>query len=147
MEQVGLVVEVKEDKAVVAVKRHDVCSKCGGCGVAASGRGETQLEALNKVNATVGQTVKIYSDTSHILKASFMVYIVPLLALLAGLFIGQQLEGSAGLRLDVLLGAVFLLISYFLVRSYDRKVAGRQLAAAVVEILPAACEGPTDEKC
>ena len=135
MEQVGLVVEVKEDKAVVAVKRHDVCSKCGGCGVAASGRGETQLEALNKVNATVGQTVKIYSDTSHILKASFMVYIVPLLALLAGLFIGQQLEGSAGLRRDVLLGAGFLLIAYFRVRVMIA-VADRQLAAAVVETHP-----------
>lgn len=148
MEQVGLVVEVKDDKAIVAVQRHDVCTKCGGCGVAVSGRGETHLEALNKVNANLGQTVKIYSDTSHILTASFMVYIVPLLALLLGLFIGQQLDGTAGgFRFDILLGAAFLLLSYLLVRGYDRKVASRQLEVSVIEILPEPYTGPEDEQC
>ncbi|MCR3922336.1 MAG: SoxR reducing system RseC family protein [Firmicutes bacterium] len=149
MEQVGLVVEVNEDKAIVAIQRHDVCAKCGGCGVAVSGAGEVQLEALNKVNAVVGQTVKVASDTAHVLKASFMVYIVPMLALLAGLYLGQQLDGSFGdiARMDIILGIVFLLVSYLLVRSYDRKVASRQIAAAVIEILPEPFSGPEDEKC
>ena len=35
----------------------------------------------------------ISSDTAQVLKASFMVYMVPLLFLLAGLYIGQQLDG------------------------------------------------------
>ncbi|NLM51621.1 MAG: SoxR reducing system RseC family protein [Firmicutes bacterium] len=149
MEQVGLVVDIVEDKAIVAVQRHDVCAKCGACGIAISGRGENHLEALNKVNATVGQKVKIVSDTSHVLRASFMVYIVPLLALLLGLFVGQQLEGSFGVfvRLDLVLGIVFLLAAFLLVRRYDRKLAGRQTYATVVEILPDDYEGPADERC
>lgn len=148
MEQVGLVVEVKDDKAIVAIRRHEVCAKCGGCGVAVSGKGEIHLEALNQANAAVGQTVRVVSDTAHVLKASFMVYMVPLLALLIGLYAGQQLGPAAGFpRLDIILGAVFLLASYLLIRKYDRKVASRQAIAAVVEILPGPYDGPGDEKC
>jgi sigma-E factor negative regulatory protein RseC len=150
MEQVGLVVEVKDDKAVVAVQRHDVCAKCGGCGAAVSGSGETHLEALNKVNAAVGQTVMISSDTAQVLKASFMVYMVPLLFLLAGLYIGQQLDGILGYvaRLDIILGITLLLISYLLVRIYDRKLSRRRILATVIEILhDEPYTGPEDEKC
>lgn len=148
MEQIGLVVEVKDDKAIVAVQRNDVCAKCGGCGVAVSGRGETHLEAVNKINAAVGQTVKITSDTAYVLKASFIVYLLPILALLLGIYVGQQLEGTfTAARLDIILGIVFLLVSYFFVRSYDRKVAKQQLMAAVVEIVPEPYSGPEDDKC
>ncbi|NLP36431.1 MAG: SoxR reducing system RseC family protein [Firmicutes bacterium] len=149
MEQVGLVVEIVEDRAIVAVQRHDVCAKCGACGIAVSGRGENHLEALNRANAAVGQKVKIISDTSHVLKASFMVYIIPLLALLLGLYVGQLLDGSLGVfaRLDIILGIVFLLASYLFVRGYDRKLAGRQTYATVIEILPDDYEGPIDENC
>ncbi|HHX75027.1 MAG TPA: SoxR reducing system RseC family protein [Firmicutes bacterium] len=148
MEQVGLVVEVKDDKAIVAIRRHDVCAKCGGCGVAVSGKGETHLEALNQANAAVGQTVRVVSDTAQVLKASFMVYIVPMLALLIGLYAGQQLGPSAGIpRLDIVLGVVFLFVSYLLIRKYDRKVASQRATSAVVEILPGPYDGPADEKC
>lgn len=149
MEQVGLVVDIVEDKAIVAVQRHDVCAKCGGCGIAISGRGENRLEALNKANAAIGQRVKIVSDTSHVLKASFMVYIVPLLSLLLGLFLGELLEGflAGPARLDIIMGVVFLLASFLLVRAYDRKLAGRQAYATVVEILPDDFEVPADERC
>ena len=148
MEQIGLVVEVKDDMAIVAVQRHDVCAKCGACGVAVSGRGETQLKALNKVNATVGQTVKVTSDTAYVLKASFVVYLLPILALLLGIYVGQQVEGNfAALRMDIILGFAFLLASYLLVRSYDRKAAQQKVLATVVEIIPESYSGPEDEKC
>ena len=149
MEQVGLVVDIKENKAIIAVRRHDVCGKCGGCGVAVSGSGENHLEAINQVNAVIGQTVRVASDTADVLKASFMVYMVPMIALLVGIYVGQLLDGTFSIfaRFDVILGIVFLLGSYFLVRGYDRKVSRRQVAATVIEILPEPFNGPTDEKC
>ena len=76
MEQVGLVVEIVEDRAIVAVQRHDVCAKCGACGIAVSGRGENHLEALNRANAAVGQKVKSWWYPCA--ESFFMVYIIPL---------------------------------------------------------------------
>jgi sigma-E factor negative regulatory protein RseC len=143
MEQIGQIVEVSGDKAKVLVRRHDVCSKCGGCGISLSGKGENYMDALNTVNAAVGQTVRVTSDTGQVLKASFVVYIVPVLFLLAGIALGRQLGGEpAGL----ITGVIFLLLSYLLVRAYDRKVARGRVQSAVVEILeePAV---PADEKC
>ncbi len=148
MEQVGLVVEVKDDKAIVAVQRHDVCSKCGACGVAISGSGETQLDALNIVNAAVGQTVRVVGDTAYVLKVSFIVYLLPIIALLLGIYVGQQLEGYfAALRMDIILGVAFLLVSYLMVRAYDRRAARQPVKATIVEIIPETYSKPEDEKC
>lgn len=149
MEQVGHVVDIKEGKAIVMVKRHDVCGKCGGCGVAVSGSGDNYVEAVNAVNAAIGQNVRVAMKTSHVLKASFVVYIVPIIALLAGIWLGQTLERMFGVlaRFDLILGFVFLIGSYLLVRGYDKKVAGGEAAASVVEILNDDFEGPKDERC
>lgn len=149
MEQVGHVVDIKEGKAIVMVKRHDVCGKCGGCGVAVSGSGDNYVEAVNVVNAAIGQNVRVAMKTSHVLKASFVVYIVPIIALLAGIWLGQTLEGTFDVlgRFDLILGFVFLIGSYLLVRGYDKKVAGGEAAASVVEILNDDFEGPKDERC
>lgn len=147
MEQIGQVIDIKDDKAIVMVRRHDVCGKCGGCGAAISGSGENYIEAVNLANAAVGHTVKVVSDTAHVLKASFVVYIVPILALLIGIYVGQLLDGAFGIfaRFDILFGILFLIGSYVLVRGYDRKVADGQTMASVIAIVED--DGPVDEKC
>lgn len=150
MEQVGQVVDVKNDIAVVMVRRHDVCSKCGGCGVAVSGRGDNYVEAINVVNAAVGQTVKVVTDTAHVLKASFVVYMIPILALLVGIYVGQLLDGTFGVfaRFDIILGVVFLLSSYLIVRGYDKRMASDgRASASVVEVIEEPFEGPKDARC
>ncbi|MDW7651996.1 MAG: SoxR reducing system RseC family protein [Bacillota bacterium] len=149
MEQVGQVVDVKDDIAIVMVRRHETCSKCGGCGVAVSGKGENYVEAQNVVNAVVGQTVKVAMDTSHVLKASFVVYIVPIIALLIGIWLGQVIDGAFGVfaRFDIILGLVFLVASYLIVRGYDNKIAGGGVGASVIEIIEEPFDGPKEEKC
>jgi len=143
MEQVGQVVEIIGDKAKIKVKRQEACSKCGGCGVAISGKGDSYLQALTTANAEVGQTVKVASDTRQVLRATFVVYVVPILALLAGLWLGQVLFGEPA---SLVLGVILLLLSYLAVRAYDRKMADGRMQSAVVEVLeePAV---PEDERC
>ncbi len=137
MDKVGKVVEVNGNIARVMVKRHDTCGKCGGCGVAVSGAGDNYVDAYNIVNAVVGQTVKVTGDTSHVLKSSFVVYMVPMLALLAGIYAGQELSAFLGLfvRLDIVIGIAFFLASFLFIRSYDKKIAGEEAKAAVTAII------------
>lgn len=151
MEQIGEVVFVEGDMARIRVKRHDVCSKCGGCGAALLGKGENFIDAKNAVNAKVGHIVRISSDTGKVLKASFMVYMIPMLFLLAGLWLGQALAASLGIwREDLagfVLGVVFMLASYGLVRAYDRRQSPETMKTTVVEILEESVDRPEDEQC
>ncbi|MBT9142237.1 MAG: hypothetical protein DDT29_00631 [Dehalococcoidia bacterium] len=148
MEQIGQVVKVNEVTAWVMVRRHQVCGKCGGCGVAISGSGENKLEALNQVGAVVGDRVKVVSDTAHVLRASFVAYILPMFALLVGVYAGQVLDQTFMLfaRMDILLGILFFSASYFLVRAYDKKMAASQIRASIVAVVTDD-EPPVDEKC
>ncbi|MBS4031205.1 MAG: SoxR reducing system RseC family protein [Clostridiales bacterium] len=149
MEQVGQVIEVNGDFARVIVRRHDTCSKCGGCGVAIAGPGDNYVDAQNVVNAVVGQTVKVTSDTSHVLKSSFVVYMMPILALLAGIYAGQELSSALGLfvRLDIVLGLVLFFASYLFVRGYDKKIAGGNSKVTVTAIVEEEDVLPKDARC
>lgn len=151
MEQIGEVVLVEGDMARVRVKRHDVCSKCGGCGAVLLGAGDNSIDARNVVNARVGQIVKVKSDTGKVLTASFMVYIIPLLFLLIGLYAGQAMAPGLGIwREDLaglVVGVVFMLASYGLVRAYDSRQSPETMKSTVVEILEESADRPEDEKC
>lgn len=150
MEQNGRVVDIKGDIAVVMVRRHDVCGKCGGCGAALAGSGENYVEAKNPLNAAVGHKVKISIDTAHVLKAAFVVYIVPVFALLLGIWAGQRLDDLYGIpvRLDIILGVLLLASSYLIVRGYDKKVGAGKVSASVVKIIDGSDDdAPADEKC
>ena len=152
MEQIGQVVGIDGDIAMIMVRRHDVCDKCGGCGAAISGRGENYIEAQNIVNAQVGHTVKVTSDTGQVLKASFVVYIVPILALLAGILLGQEFGAVLGLLareelVGLFFGVAFMLASYFLVKGYDRRMSTARMKISVVEIIEEPAEMPKDQKC
>lgn len=147
MEQIGQVVKITEGKAVVLVRRNQACGTCTGCGLAAPGAGENYLEAINTVNAAVGDRVKVVPDTAHVLKASFVAYILPMLALLAGVYVGQTLDQALdlGVRLAIVLGLLFFLASFLGVRAYDRKVAAGQTMASIVAVVTD--EQPVDEQC
>jgi sigma-E factor negative regulatory protein RseC len=152
MEQIGQVVGIDGDTAMVVVRRHDVCGKCGGCGAVISGGGENYIQAQNIVNARVGQTVKVTSDTGQVLKASFVVYMVPVISLLVGILLGQQVGAALGLLareelVGLFFGVVFLLASYFLVKGYDRKMNAERMKISIVEIVEQPADVPEDEKC
>lgn len=83
MDQIGKIIAVDGDSAVVELERNSACEKCGICHM-----GETQkvqLSVLNGIGAAVGQRVLIELDKRSVLKAGSIVYLVPLAGLLAGI--------------------------------------------------------------
>lgn len=79
MEIVGTVVSVNGNMATVAVRRMSSCGEnCANC----SGVCETtttKSTAQNTVGAKVGDTVKIESNSTDVLRAAFALYVVPVL--------------------------------------------------------------------
>jgi sigma-E factor negative regulatory protein RseC len=53
------------------------------------GEDKNSVQVINRMDARVGDTVVITFDTGSLLKALFLLYMVPILALLAGACIGN----------------------------------------------------------
>ena len=84
---------------------HD-CAHCGGCG--AAGGQVLRVSAADPLDTAPGDKVVVESDTGQVLSAAALVYLLPLLGLLAGCFAaaslggwGQAAGGAAGLVLGM----------------------------------------------
>lgn len=120
IEETGIVVELKGPRtAVVMCKKSSLCENCatdGNCVLADDGKARL-IEVQNRVGAATGDRVTIATSTKSFLQSSFLLYIVPLIALLIGAIVGKLV----GERLDVdldpnLLSAVFGV--FFMVGSF-----------------------------
>lgn len=83
------------DRAEILVRRqsacgHD-CASCGGCGPDAASR--VSAVAENPVNARVGDTVRVESESGQVLKMACLLYLVPLVLLFALYFIATGALG------------------------------------------------------
>lgn len=147
MEQYGEVIDIRDQLAVVRVRRHSACRQCGRCGMGITG-GEPldpEVEVRNPIGAQVGQVVRITMDTRQLLLASFIVYLLPILGLILGIILGGSLSGPLGLDFGgrgvdmagVGVGVLFMAIIYYFVRRWDKKIAAshrfRPVAVDVVE--------------
>lgn len=87
MEQYGEVIELKGNMAVVKFVRSKACQHCSGC--ISFSPSEAQIEIENILDAKVGDRVEIVLHARSMLKASLIAYMVPLGALIIGVFIGN----------------------------------------------------------
>lgn len=103
IEEAGQVVRQEGDFAWVAVRRQAGCSSCSaqsGCGTASLsrwfGRKSHEVRARNPINARPGEDVVVGISESALVKTALRLYLMPLLALLAGGLIGESLAAAWG---------------------------------------------------
>ena len=126
MKECGLVVEVIGSNAVVNIKRKSACGSCKACEMGRSDAKEINIVAKNEVGAEVNDNVNIIMDTPDVLKAAIIVYLIPLIALVAGVGLGTVLAKSMNLPADwsgMIMGFLFIAVSYIYVRKQDKKLA------------------------
>ena len=119
-------VEVKsvshDGYAQVAAIRRSACSgdchKCSGCGAVVQ---EVQVRAKNRIGAVPGDQVIVETGTGAVFSALLIVYMLPLVLLLIGYFVGYALEILPGLfsLVGFVLGIVVILF-------YNRYVTRRK---------------------
>ena len=124
----GVVIKVDATTAWVTTTKTSACEGCAAkssCTTLGGGK-EMEVEAINDIGARIGQKVVLQFHTSPLLKATFLLYVVPILFLILGAFIGDQ----AAPRFDmdpstcsVIVGLVFLGISIKFVKSKGNKLA------------------------
>lgn len=115
----GIVVETSSDIAKVRARRHGECSSCGMC----PGDNAVVIEAKNSIGAKPGQHVIFETEDAHMLRAAFVVYILPLIAALLGVMVGTWMSGKFGNHLrefQIGGGVIFFILSLLYVKIFDR---------------------------
>lgn len=138
MREEGTVLETKGEMAIVQIKRSAACDTCKCCHVAEQSEFMT-TEALNKVQANVGDRVVIEIEQKEVLAASTIVYILPLVLMIVGYIIGSYLGKvifkSYSHEAGIIFGFTFLAFSYLImVLAEKHAVKTRWLQPVVVEL-------------
>lgn len=154
MEQYGLITENKGETAIVTMQKHLSCEKCGRCGIlSGAGKRDVSIEVFNPIKAEKGQRVILETDDRRMLFVSFMLYMVPLFGLLAGIFLWLRLADYFIIQGNQELYAVgtgfgFMVIIFFFIRVWDNKAKNNpNYKPVITEILDepgseAECEDP-----
>jgi len=88
-----------------------------------------KVTAKNTLNAKVGDVVVLNIRTSSLLKLSFLLYIFPVICMIAGAILGKNIANIFKLDetiLSVLSGFSSLIVSFFLIRARGNSMAGKK---------------------
>jgi len=118
-QQEAIVLQVIEgNMAKIKASRHNDCENCGAC----PGNSAMVLEARNDIGAKVGQHVVFEVQEINMLKAAFIVYILPLIAVGIGVLLGLRLAEHLGrdpLWFQVAGGALTFVLSVVYIKYFD----------------------------
>lgn len=125
MKETGLVVGVHENNATVKIERRSACGSCKGCRLGTSDETFMNIEVSNEVGAMVGDIVEVDMETTNVLLAAFIMYGIPLIALLTGIFVSYGLSRLVGYTSDaihMLFGILTMIIAFFLIRRNEKNI-------------------------
>ncbi len=117
-QQEGVVLEVNGRRAKVKTSRHNDCESCGAC----PGNSAIVLDAYNPLGAKPGQRVQVEIQEVNMLKAAFIVYLLPLLAIFAGVVAGGAVAGYFGIGVmipRVVGGLAAFMLSIWYIKYFD----------------------------
>lgn len=130
-EQQGVVIEINGNMAKVKSNRHGDCKNCGAC----PGDGATVLEVQNPLGAKPGQRVVFEIKEENMLKAAFVVYILPIIAIFLGSMLGIWLATKLGQaeKLFQIGGAVIgFILSVIYIKVFDRATNNNDKAKPII---------------
>jgi len=126
----GIVVRTDTGSAWIKTVKSGACQSCsaqGYCHSLGGGR-DVEVHALNPVAAKVGDRVLIGFETGPLMKVSFMLYIVPILALIVGAAVGQGVAPFLSLNpqaSSILMGFLLVFLSFWWIRKKSNQLAGK----------------------
>lgn len=116
MEKSGIIKEIKNDKAIVMIFKESSCAHCNKC--SENEKISNELEIPLQPNMNIGDTITFEMNDKKLYKIATLIYILPLIAMIIGYFVGQLLNFSE--KLDILLSFIFLILTFLIIHFYDK---------------------------
>lgn len=143
IEEIGVVVELKSKLlAVVMCTKSSLCENCATNGNCALGDDDKTrlIEVQNRLAAEVGEQVRIATTTKSFLQSSFLLYIVPLIALVIGAIVGLVVGEKITVGLDpnllsAIFGVVFMVGSFVILRVGSSVLNKESYMPKIIEII------------
>ena len=122
MQQTVVVEALLGDKfALVSLRRCSACSSdCRTCGGCSTMQQTVTVTAYNPIHAVPGEKVIIQSSSKDILSMTFVVYMLPLVLMLAGYFLGTVVD-----FMPVLVCGIGFLVGIVVILWYNKKIEKR----------------------
>lgn len=131
MKILGVVHSIDGDKAKIMYSRAKGCGDCSSCSSCDVDMEFITVNLDNNVISKVNDVVELEFKASNMLKATAILYILPLITLVLGIFIGNKLQvdyfEKANEGLSFLSGIIFLVITFVIINIIDRKTVGEEL--------------------
>ena len=125
MAQIGTVQSVKNNHVFVKVIREEACAHCQVCTTGINEGKECLIEAVNQCEAAVGDVVDIDIQANYFLKATLIMYGIPLIAMILGIMISLGVMNTLGLpnadMISALVGIIVTGITYLLINQREKK--------------------------
>lgn len=127
MEEQGVVIELKGNQAKVQMRENPACESCPGHGACHAigsmfGKRVMVMEALNQKGARVGQQVVVSFKSEQVPKASLIMFIIPVVALLAGAILGYYLNVVGNRDISALIFSILSVTATFIgIRRYCKR--------------------------
>jgi sigma-E factor negative regulatory protein RseC len=139
MQETGTVVELRGRHVAMVLCRKSTF--CAGCAAIDEDGRSMLVETHNVLGAAVGDKVRLATRAGQFLLASFLLYVVPLLALIGGAVLGEILGAFYALPVDrnllaAILGLTFMVGSFFIIRIGSRAIPRGTFMPEIIEILP-----------
>ena len=135
IEEIGTVINCDKEIAEVAIERSEACAGCSAKSMCQPfGEKENQMiiSAINNISAKKGDKVKVAVPSTTFIKASFIVYIVPIIFMLVGAFIGEIYFKND--IIIFILSGLFFIVSFFIISKYS-KLNKENYIPVIIEIL------------
>ena len=127
----GVVIKIDSNAAWVKTVKSSACKGCsarGSCHSLGSSN-ETEVKVLNEVGAKEGDRIILSFETASLLKVTFLLYVFPILLLIAGAAIGMELAPYFDFNpsaLSAIMGFSFFFAAMLLIKTTGNKLAKKK---------------------
>ncbi len=129
----GIVIKVERDLAWVMMTKGEQCAGCTAC--KSFGEGRFEIVAANSLGARPGDNVEVEINPKQVVKYSAIVFLLPVLALIIGYFLGSSWLTILGWSQEAagIIGSLgMMLLSFLGIAAYDRLIGRSQSVTAYI---------------
>ncbi len=134
MQEKGIITSVEpSDQATVKLVRDKKCQGCHACDL--FGDGSASIRAVNSIGAKPGDIVEVNIGSDKVLFSSFIVFLLPILLMIAGYVVGYHIfspRGYTGEEYGIGGAAIAFLLSLVISKQIDKSVSKKHPSAAHV---------------
>lgn len=122
--EIGEVIGTENNQLIVKMQRTEACAKCRACSAGMKTE-EMIIKANNMCNATIGNKVDIVIDNADFMRATLIMYGIPFVTFMIGVFAGYYGAINLGINngelIGIGIGIILVIITYLIIHSQENR--------------------------